>query len=243
LANQSGYEVDTLILWGYYKGEHMDINEAVKNRRSIRSFLPEMVSEETIRELISDALWVPSWGNTQQYEFVVATGGALERFKKENREALMSGEKPEPDVSMPEKWPETLKKRYVDVGKSVLASLSIPREDKSGRMNYYGDMFSLFNATALLIVVVDKEILLEYAMLDVGIFLQTFKLLAHARGLGTISLAASVSYPQIIRRIFNVPESRRIIIGTALGWPDIDSPVNNFERKRDPVEMFVRWVS
>jgi nitroreductase len=110
-------------------------------------------------------------------------------------------------------------------------------------MNYYGDMFSLFNATALLIVIVDKDILLEYAMLDVGIFIQTFKLLAHARGLGTISLAASVNYPQIIRRIFNVPESRRIIIGTALGWPDNDSPVNNFERKRDPVEMFVRWVS
>jgi nitroreductase len=174
---------------------------------------------------------------------VVATGDALERFKKENREAFMSGKKPEPDVPMPEKWPETLKKRYVDVGKSILTSLSIPREDKIGRMNYYGNMFSLFNATALLIVIVDKDILLEYAMLDVGIFIQTFKLLAHARGLGTISLAASVNYPQIIRRIFNVPESRRIIIGTALGWPDNDSPVNNFERKRDPVEMFVRWVS
>jgi nitroreductase len=221
----------------------MELHEAVKNRRSIRRFLQERVPEETIRGLISDALWVPSWGNTQQYEFVVATGDALERFKKENREALMSGEKPSPDVLMPEKWPEILKKRYMDVGKSVLTSLAISREDKTGRMNYYGDMFSLFNATALLIVVVDREILLEYAMLDVGIFIQTFKLLAHSRGLGTISLAASVSYPKIIRRIFNVPESRRIIIGTALGWPDNDSPVNNFERKRDPVDMFVRWVS
>ena len=221
----------------------MDINETIKNRRSIRRFLPERVPEEIIRELISDALWAPSWANTQQYEFVVATGDALERFKKENREAFMSGKKPEPDVPMPGKWPETLQKRSVDVGKSILTSLSILREDKTGRMNYYGDMFSLFNATALLIVVVDKDVLLEYAMLDVGIFIQTFKLLAHARGLGTISLAASVNYPQIIRRIFNVPESRRIIIGTALGWPDNHSPVNNFERKRDPVEMFVRWVS
>ena len=55
----------------------MDIIEAVKNRRSIRSFLPEKVPEETIRELISDALWAPSWGNTQQYEFVVASGKQL----------------------------------------------------------------------------------------------------------------------------------------------------------------------
>jgi nitroreductase len=221
----------------------MDVSEAVKNRRSIRRFLPERVPEETIKELISDALWAPSWGNTQQYEFVVATGDALERFKKENREAFMSGGKPKPDVPMPEEWPATLKRRYVDVGRSVLTSLSIPREDKIARMNYYADMRSLFNATALLILLVDKDILLEYAMLDVGIFIQTFKLLAHARGLGTISLSVSVHYPEIIRRIFGVPESRRIIIGTALGWPDNTSPVNNFERKRDPVEMFVRWVS
>jgi len=221
----------------------MDINEAIKKRRSIRRFLPERVPEETIKELISDALWAPSWGNTQQYEFVVATGDALERFKRENREAFMSGEKPEPDVPMPEKWPETLKKRSVDLGRSILTSLSISREDKIGRMNYYADMRSLFNATALLIVLVDKDILLEYAMLDVGIFIQTFELLAHARGLGTISLAESVNYPQIMRRIFAIPEGRKIIIGTALGWPDNDSPVNNFERKRDPVEMFVSWVS
>jgi nitroreductase len=195
-----------------------------------------------IRELINDALWVPSWGNTQQYEFIVATGEALERFKRENRDALMSGEKASPDVPMPEKWPDVLKKRYVEVGKSVLSSLSIAREDKTGRLNYYGDMFSLFNAQALLVVVVDRDVLLEYAMLDAGIFIQTFKLLAHAKGLGTISLAASVTYPHIIRRVLNVPENRRIIIGTAIGWPDKEAPVNNFERKRDPVDMFVRWV-
>ncbi len=220
----------------------MELIEAVKNRRSIRRFLPERVPEELIKELIRDALWAPSWGNTQQYEFVLANGDALERFKKENREALLAGKKPEPDVPMPEKWPEILKKRYMEVGKNVLTSLAIPREDQMGRLNYYGDMASLFNAPALLLVLVDRDVLLEYAMLDVGIFIQTFALLAHGKGLGTITLAASVTYPQIIRRIFNVPESRRIIIGTALGWPDNNTSVNTFERKRDPLEMFLRWV-
>jgi len=220
----------------------MEINEAVKNRRSIRKFLPKGVSEEIIRELIADALWAPSWGNTQPYEFVVATGDVLDRFKKKNREASLSGKKSEPDVPMPEKWPEALKNRYTDVGRSVLTSLSLSREDKTGRMNYYGDMASLFDAPALLLVIVDRDVLLEYAMLDVGLFLQTFKLLAHARGLGTISLAASVTYPQIIRRLFEVPESKKIVIGIALGWPDHEAPVNKFERNRDPVEMFLRWA-
>jgi nitroreductase len=38
----------------------MDIKEAIENRRSKRSFLPERVSEETIKELLSDALWASS---------------------------------------------------------------------------------------------------------------------------------------------------------------------------------------
>jgi nitroreductase len=219
----------------------MDLIEAVKNRRSVRHFLSDQVPEETIKDLISDALWAPSWGNTQQYEFIVVTGDALERYRQANKTALLSGQKPDPDVPMPEKWPEILKKRYVEVGRSVLTALAIPREDQVGRLNYYGDMASFFNAPVLLFVLVDKDVCLEYAMLDVGIFIQTFQLLAHSRGLGTISLAASVNYPQIIRSIVNVPQSRRIIIGTALGWPDKDAPVNTFDRKRDPLEMFVRW--
>jgi len=221
----------------------MDIVEAVKERRSIRGFLTDDVSIDIIRGIMADSLWAPSWGNTQQYEFLVASGDALEQFKKDNREAVMSGKKPSPDVPMPDAWPDNLKKRYVDIGKSVLTSLSISRKDKIGRLNYYGDMFFLFNAPVLLIATADRALPIEYAMLDIGIFIQTFKLLAHAKGLGTITLAASVSYPDIIRKLFKIPENRRIIIGTAAGWPDKSLPVNNFERKRDSLDSFVHWVS
>ncbi len=221
----------------------MEIREAVSLRRSIRCFLSKSVQEETIRDLINEALWAPSWGNTQQYEIVVATGEAIERFKRENREAVLAGKKQSPEVPMQENWPDYLKKRYVDVGKSVLTSLAIARDDNAGRLNYYADMFSLFNAPALIIMTADRDVHLEYIMLDVGLFLQTFKLLAHAKGLGTISLAAAVRYPEIARNIFNIPENRKIIIGTALGWPDNSAPVNNFERKRDTMDSIVRWVS
>ena len=220
----------------------MNIEDAVKNRRSIRSFLPKAVPEETLQKLMSSAIWAPSWGNTQPWEFIVATGDALERFKKENREALLSGKESTPDVAMPEEWPDILKKRYVDVGKNVLTAMSITREDKEGRMKYYGDMFALFNASALLITTIKREIDLEYAMLDVGLFLQNFHLLATAEGLGTITMAASVRYPDILRNIFSIPENNRIIIGTAIGWPDLDTPVNSFERKRDTVDRFIKWV-
>ena len=69
----------------------MELQDAIQNRRSIRCFLPKPVPEETVRELVGRALWAPSWGNTQPWDIVIATGGPLERFKKENKEALLSG--------------------------------------------------------------------------------------------------------------------------------------------------------
>jgi nitroreductase len=220
----------------------MDIRETIKDRRSIRKFLNKSVSEETLRELISESLWAPSWGNTQPWEFMVITGPPLERFKEENKNALLSGKKPCPEIQMPQEWPDAMKARYIDIGRSVLKAQSIARKDLDGRLKYYGDMFSLFGATALLLILLDKSLLIEYAMLDIGLFLQTFMLLAHNKGLGSIALAASVNYPDILREQFPIRENKRIVIGAAIGWPDGNAPVNKFERRRATIDESGIWI-
>lgn len=144
---------------------------------------------------------------------------------------------------MPEVWPEHLKKRYVEVGKSVLTSLAIAREDVHARNQYYGDMFNLFDAPCMIFVCLGKSLKIEYAMLDVGLIMQNICLLAHDKGLGTCMLAASVRYPRLLRETLPIPEDRVVVIGTAMGYPDWESPVNNFERKRAELDEFVTWVS
>jgi len=49
----------------------MDIMEAIFNRRSIRKFIPETVSEETVETLLRAAMAAPSAGNEQPWRFVV----------------------------------------------------------------------------------------------------------------------------------------------------------------------------
>jgi nitroreductase len=217
----------------------MDLSEAVNNRRTIRKFLPEPISADLVKKLINNARWAPSWGNTQPCEFVVATGTAVKTLREENRKALMAGIQSTPDFKMPETWPPHLKLRYIDVGKSVLTSLEIAREDQQGRLDYYGDMFSLFEAPALLVVLIDKNLDPQYALLDVGLFLQTFMLLAHAEGLGTATLAASVHYPDIVRRLLPVPPDKKLVIGVAIGRPDLKAPVNSFKRNRASIEDLI----
>ena len=49
----------------------LDVFEAIKERRSIRSFTAENVSDEAVKQLIDAARWAPSAGNTQPLELVV----------------------------------------------------------------------------------------------------------------------------------------------------------------------------
>lgn len=49
----------------------MDLFEAIKQRRSIRAYTEENVSEEEVKKLIEAARWAPSAGNIQPWEFVI----------------------------------------------------------------------------------------------------------------------------------------------------------------------------
>ena len=219
----------------------MEIFQAVTTRRSIRRFKPDPVPEALLREILNAARWSPSWGNTQPWEITIVTGEPLERLRKASRQRFLDGVIPEPDTPMPDIWPEALKQRYGDVGKQVLTALEIPRGDKEARLRYAGDMFAFFGAPCLLLFCVDKSLAREYAMLDTGAIMQTVCLLSHARGLGSCILAASVRYPALIREIIPIPETRAILVGAALGYPDAEAPINQFARERANPDEFTLW--
>lgn len=49
----------------------MNIIEAIKERRSIRQYTEEMVSQENMKTLLESAMYAPSGGNAQPWDFVV----------------------------------------------------------------------------------------------------------------------------------------------------------------------------
>ncbi|HJP50516.1 MAG TPA: nitroreductase [Pseudomonadales bacterium] len=220
----------------------MQLVDSIRQRRSIRQFLPKPVPDEVIQDIIAEAVWSPSWGNTQQWEMMVVTGDKLTKLKEENKKALFAGQKAQPEIAFPEVWPDAHKARYGEIGKAVLESQATDRDDKEGRLQNTSHMFSFFDAPVLLYFMVDKQLSLEYAVLDVGLILQNVSLLACDKGLGSCIMAVSVMYADIVRKILPVPDNKRLVIGTALGYPDLEAPINNFERQRD-LEQVVTWVT
>jgi nitroreductase len=220
----------------------MELEAAVRGRRSIRKFRPDAIPKKLLEELLETARWAPSWGNTQPWEIYVITGEPLEAFRKANVASMAGAEPLRSDVAMPETWPEKLKARYMGVGKAVITSLGLKREDREGRRQHQLNMAALFGAPCLIVATAPTDVLVEYAMLDVGLLLQTIALAAHDRGLGTCIMASSVHYADLLRRHGSIPGDRRVIMGAAIGYPESEAPINQFERQRAGMDVFVKWV-
>ena len=58
----------------------MDVEEAIKRRRSVRSFKPDPIPEKDLNRILDAARWAPSAGNCQPLEMIV-----VEEDKTKNR--------------------------------------------------------------------------------------------------------------------------------------------------------------
>ena len=67
----------------------MDLVEAIFTRRATRSFLPEPVSDETVRRLLEVAVQAPSAMNAQPWRFVVIQDAARLDQYSERAKALL----------------------------------------------------------------------------------------------------------------------------------------------------------
>ena len=66
----------------------MDIDEAIKGRRSIRTYKNDEVKEDLVRDVIEAATYAPSAKNGQQWRFTVLTGESKDNFTDMYRSEL-----------------------------------------------------------------------------------------------------------------------------------------------------------
>lgn len=66
----------------------MNIDDAIKGRRSIRTYKSDEVKEELIREIIEAATYAPSTKNSQSWRFTVLTGVSKDKFTDMYRSEL-----------------------------------------------------------------------------------------------------------------------------------------------------------
>ncbi len=239
-----------MVLWGpvspadtrsNYGERKMELNNAVQGRRSIRAFLPDPVPREKVLKAAEIARWAPSWGNTQPWEMVVADGDKVRQLADAFSEESAKSE-PRPDISMPAGFPDPHKVRYVGLGKALFDAMGIQRGDKDARKQHYTNMYRFFGAPAVVYFVIDARLNEPYSCLDIGSIGTTFCYAAFQEGLGTIYLAASMHFPDIVRRVLEIPAEKKVVIGIAIGYPHPDAPASLFRSSRESVQSILRFA-
>ena len=219
----------------------MEIKEAIAKRKSIRAFDPKPVPRGVLEQIMEQALWAPSWGNTQPWGFTIVSGSALELINQEYLQKTRQGEELNPDLTIPVKWNEVQTSRYKGLGRALFQTLGIGREDKEKRNAYYEQMTSCFGAPHMIYLHLEEGFN-QYVLIDSGLILQTIALLALERGLGTCFLARSIHYSEVVRRHGRISPDRTLVMGMAIGYPTHDHPANLFRSKRGKLEEFIQWV-
>jgi nitroreductase len=212
----------------------MDVAEAVRRRMSTRAFKPDPVPGDLVRALIEAAALAPSGGNLQPWRVYALAGEALAEFKALAAAAPM--EEPEYDVYPPNLWEPMRTRRYV-CGEDLYASIEIGRDDRPARFRQLARNAGFFGAPVGLFFCLDRKVG-PPQWSDVGMYMQTFMLLAVEQGLATCAQEYWARYPKLVAGFVGLPDDHMLFSGMALGYPDEAAPINQWRTRRDPLEVW-----
>jgi nitroreductase len=217
----------------------MNVSEAVDKRKSVRKFRSDPVSDETMRSLLEDASRAPSGGNVQPWRIYVVNGESIPRMKD------FLATQPPLDAPEYEIYPQGLTEPYrtnrFTIGEQMYATMGIEREDKEGRRRQFAANNDFFDAPAALFCFVDRQ-MGPPQWSDLGMFLQTFMLLAVERGLSTCAQEYWSVRHKAVSAFVDAPDNEMLFCGMAIGYADESAPINSLRSERMPLQQWATFV-
>ena len=216
----------------------MEVSQAVMQRKSIRGFLPTPVEDELLSSLLDKAARAPSGGNVQPWRIYVINDNRMSDFKSHINEFPL--EEPEYPI-YPPKLQEPYRTNRYELGEEMYSLLGIPRDDKPARLANMSKNYDFFGAPAAFFCFVDRS-MGSAQWSDLGMFLQTFMLLAEESGLGTCAQEAWAMHQKAVSMFVKSPVNEMLFCGMSIGYPDWKQPVNLLESKRMPLNQWCTWA-
>ena len=217
----------------------MKVSEAVSQRRSIRSFTKKPVPNSVIKELLLKSARAASGGNLQPWKIFVLNGSSLKDF------LLFQDEWDKPELPAYEIYPPQLKEPYrtsrYELGEQMYNLLGIGRDDKAGRLDQVMKNFKFFGAPAALFCFIDKQ-MGPPQWSDLGMFLQTFMLLAKEAHLDTCAQEAWSIKNDSVSKFLDAPKDQILFCGMAIGYRNKRSKVNKLNSDRRHPDSWMKFV-
>jgi nitroreductase len=217
----------------------MNVTDAVISRSSIRSFINNPVSDELLKTLLSKSSRAASGGNLQPWKIFVINKSAMNNFLEFQKNWT------EPEVPAYDIYPPKLKEPYrtsrYELGEQMYELLGIGRDDKDARLKQVMQNFRFFGAPCAFFCFVDRQ-MGPPQWSDLGMFLQTFMLLAKEAGLDTCAQEAWSIKHDSVSKFVQAEDSDILFCGMAIGYRDESAGVNTLKSERRPLKEWAKFL-
>jgi len=217
----------------------MNVTDAVLKRSSVRSFLSNPVCDDLLKVLLEKSSRAASGGNLQPWKIFVINNSSMTNFLEFQKNWT------DPEVPAYDIYPPKLKEPYrtsrYELGEQMYELLGIGREDKDARIAQVMANFKFFGAPCAFFCFVDRQ-MGPPQWSDLGMFLQTFMLLAKEAGLDTCAQEAWSIKHDSVSKYVNADESDLLFCGMSIGYKDNNAPVNSLRSERRPLKDWAKFL-
>ena len=217
----------------------MNVTDAVNSRASIRSFKNIPVKNSLIKDLLLKASRAPSGGNLQPWKIFVINNESMTKFL-EFQENWSQPETPSYKI-----YPSPLKEPYrsyrYDLGEQMYDLIGISRDDKEGRIAQVLENFNFFGAPCAFFCYIDKD-MGPPQWSDLGMFLQTFMLLAKEAGLDTCPQEAWSMKQQSVSSFLGSHPEDILFCGMSIGYMNPNAEINKLKSERSPIDNWATFL-
>lgn len=221
------------------------VDQVIRDRRSVRAFLPTPVPRSDIEAILEIAARAPSGTNTQPWQVYVLSGARKQALSDEIVQTFFDpnalAQHHEEYGYYPATWVEPFLSRRRKIGLDLYGLLGLTRDNLVGMKAQQARNYQFFDAPVGLIFTLDR-VMGQGSLLDYGMFMQNIMIAARARGLDTCPQAAFNQFHKIIARQLDLPASQKIICGMALGYADPSKIENTLETVREPLANFAHFL-
>jgi nitroreductase len=225
------------------------VDAAITSRMSARAFTQQVVSRDTITELLHVASRAASGTNTQPWKTYVLQGASRDGLVDKvcaahdavRANPELAGTYREEYDYYPTKWVSPYIDRRRENGWGLYGLLGIGKGDKDQMHAQHQRNYRFFDAPVGLMFTMDR-VLGRGSLVDYGMFMQSLMVAARGRGLHTCPQAAWNPFSKIILPHIGAGPDEMLVCGMALGYADETDKVNSFRTPREPVAAFTHWL-
>ena len=224
----------------YSPAEIATLDHVVRERRSVRGFLPQKIPDDLMQKVFETARWAPSGTNVQPWEVYVASGDTRDRIKSELLDRVANKIHSNPDHPGDGKLGDVWRERKRACARALYGAMGIEWEDRAGRGVAANRNLELFDAPHVAFLCIN-DVFGKHTVADIGMYAQTLMLAMSVNGIASCAQGSLRDYPDLVREIFKLSSDVKVLFGISFGFEDPSIPANQARTDRATVAETVQF--